>query len=221
MHIIPSPTRRTPLLALIPLCALLGGCFGDEAPAASQASAEGASSTEAASGANDQNEAGSSPDETLDELFADAPHDVPPAEPGTAYIEIDGTRLEFDEPSCEHAELEGGERFSVLATGNDSEFGPIELRMVREIGPDLGWNWEDEFVQLTLIGGVPDRELNSISMAQHGREQGGSPEWDHGSGPSPLIRTTGEEATATGNLGKFPMAQEPLTGDFVTAVHCG
>ncbi|MBE1457879.1 hypothetical protein H4W79_002093 [Nocardiopsis terrae] len=219
MHATPSPTRRTPFLVLLPFLALVTGCFGAEEPAPSDASAAGVPSDGA--GAVSDGEEDAAPGEALDELFADSLHDVAPAAAGTAYIEVDGTRLEFDELSCEHMEAEGGERLSVLATGEDADLGPIELRMTREIGPDLGWNWEDELVQLTLVGGTRDRELNSISMVQHGRERGGSPEWDHGSGPSPLIRAMGEEATATGTIADAPMSQDPLSGDFTAAAHCG
>lgn len=219
MRTTPSPMRRTSLLVLAPLLALLTGCSGAEETAEADASAGSATSDgdEAASDGDNGTGAG----EALDELFTDTLHDVASAATGTAYIEVDGTRLEFDEPTCEHVVEEGGERLTVLATGDDPDFGPIELRMTREIGPDLGWNWEDESVQLTLIGGTPERELNSISMVQHGRDQGGSPEWAQGSGPSPLIRATSEEVTATGTLADAPMAEKPLSGDFTAAVHCG
>ncbi|MFV2198631.1 hypothetical protein [Nocardiopsis sp. LOL_012] len=212
--------RRALFLLSVPLLALATGCFGAEEPVGTNASEGGAPSESAGSVSGGDDADGAESGAALDELFADALHDVVSAEAGTAYIEVDGTRLEFDEPSCDHTEAEGGERLSVLATGNDAGLGPIELRMTREIGPDLGWNWEDEFVQLTLIGGTPERELNSISMVQHGRERGGSPEWQRGSGPSPLIRAVGQEVTATGTLADAPMAQDPLSGAFTAAAHC-
>lgn len=219
----PAPVHRARpglCIALLGVLPLAAGCLGGGAAQAPAADGANGAGTAEASAETAAETGGGAAGDAVDELFADALHEgVAAAAAGTAYIEVERTRLEFGELTCEHHELEGGDRFRVMSTA-ETEFGPTELVMVREIGPGIGWSWEDEYVQLTFVGGTPDRELNSISIIQHERERGGAPEWDHGDGASPVIRVVGDDVTAAGRIDAAPFAEDPLTGEFTAAANC-
>ena len=157
----------------------------------------------------------------LDSLEADRLHDaVEPAAAGTAYIEIEGERLDFAGVECTADEREGAEILQFIVQG-DTAYGRTELSLRRGIGPDLGFDYEEELVQVTHIGGTGGRELNDISNAQNGGDEDGTTEWFRGDGPDPMIRIVGSEVTATGTLAGLPGAENPHEGEFVLAAHCG
>lgn len=202
--------RTTQALGAVAVAALVAGCGGD-ATSVSEAAAEPVE------------DSGEGSSEVLDELYAESLHEgVEPASPGTAYIEVAGERIEFSDLDCIVDETPGASRFRVEARGDADGVGHI-LYLDREIGPEIGWSFEDELVQLALLTTAateeaPDRFSNSL--AQHGREEGEQPEWAEGSGPSPLIRAVGQQATATGSLDGAMFADAPLEGDFVAAATC-
>ncbi|MTV24611.1 hypothetical protein FTX61_04145 [Nitriliruptoraceae bacterium ZYF776] len=156
----------------------------------------------------------------LDELYADRLHEgVSPAAPGTAYLEVAGERLEFPSLTCTVNDEPGRGQFLVSASDDTGH----QLYLSREIGPDIGFDWENEHVQLALLTTPGDEETMaqySNSMAQHARDEGAAPEWLEGAGDAPLVRVVGDEATATGTLGAVAFADEPLTGEFVAAATC-
>ncbi|MDT0201722.1 hypothetical protein [Nocardioides sp. AE5] len=159
----------------------------------------------------------------LDELFSESLHDgVAPAAPGTAYIEVAGERFEFGSVQCDISDQTSRGIFSLSASDDASGTGH-QFYLSREIGPDIGFNWENEYIQLALLttparGDTPERFSNS--MAQHGRDEGDPPAWDWGNGTSPLVRVVGDEATAMGTLEGILLAPDPLEGDFVAAATC-
>ncbi|MBX9470990.1 hypothetical protein [Microcella sp.] len=157
----------------------------------------------------------------LDSLEADSLHDaVEPAAAGTAYIEIAGERLDFAGVECTADEREGAETVQFIVQG-DTAYGRTELSLRRGIGPDLGFNYEEELVQVTHIGGTGGRELNDISNAQNGGDEDGSTEWFRGDGPDPMIRIVGSDISARGTLAGLPGAENPHEGEFVLAANCG
>lgn len=159
----------------------------------------------------------------LEELFSESLHDgVAPAAPGTAYIEVAGERFEFESVQCDVFDEPSRGVFSLSANDDASGTGH-RFYLSREIGPDIGFNWENEHVQLALLttpasGDAPEQFSNS--MAQHGRDEGEPPAWDWGDGTSPLVRVVGDEATAMGTLEGILLAPDPLEGDFVAAATC-
>lgn len=204
---------------------LIAGCAGTEAEAEALDGAGDVVATDDQGSDHDvavepgAEPAGSPSGDYLDELHADALHDgVAPADPGTAYIEIAGERIEFGEVECTVDETPGAQAFRATA----SQDGGHLLYFAREIGPDIGWSWEDEYVQLALLDPVEDGDVDRYSnaMIQHERAEDGAPEWDWGEGPSPVIRVVGDQATATGVMEAMPFAEDPLTGEFVAAVTC-
>lgn len=161
-------------------------------------------------------------DEPLGELRAEALHDgVTPADPGTAYLEVAGERFDFGEVACSVDDTPGAARLHVDARAEASGEGH-RMYLERTIGEDVGWNWENEFVQLARL--TPDGEdgagLFSNSMSQYARDEGAEPEWQQGAGESPLIRIVEDRVTTTGTLEGIPMAPSPLEGEFVAAVTC-
>lgn len=161
--------------------------------------------------------------EGLDELFSDALHEgVEPAASGTAYIEVEGQRYVFTDVACEvHDDPDAG-RFNVVAYEEAGGIGH-QLYFKRTIGDDVGWNWEDEYVQLAvqiLEGGEDAMNQYHSSLAQHEREQGAAPEWELGDGTSPLVRVVGKQATATGVLEALMLHDEAVEGEFIAAVTC-
>lgn len=217
-------TRRTGVLTVAVGSALLiAGCAGTEAETLDDAG-DGVATDEQASDDDVAVDPGAGPADStggtyVDELHADALHDgVPPADPGTAYIEIAGERIEFGDVECSVADTPGAQAFRATASQDDGHL----LYFAREIGPDIGWSWEDEYVQLALLDppGDDGTDRYSNAMIQHERAEDGAPEWDWGEGASPVIRVVGDQATATGVMAAMPFAEDPLTGDFIAAVTC-
>ncbi|GFZ92183.1 hypothetical protein [Nesterenkonia alkaliphila] len=157
----------------------------------------------------------------LDTLFADSVHNgIASASPSSAYIEVDGQRFEFGDVSCSIVDEPDQQHFAVTAV--EEATGHL-MYFSRSIGENIGFNWEDEHVQLSLLttpGDEGELDQYSNSMAQHDRERGAAPEWFHGSGTSPLIRVVGSEATASGVLTGIPFAEAPTEGPFIAAVAC-
>ncbi|MGC0272804.1 hypothetical protein ACO0LV_07375 [Pseudactinotalea sp. Z1739] len=182
-----------------------------------------ASSTEEAEEQDEDAAAPAPSTDYLDELYADGLHEgVAPAAPGTAYIEIGGERFEFTTLSCTVNDEPGRGQFIVSASEESTGSGH-RLYLSREIGADLGFNFENEHVQFAhLIDSGDDEAMAqySNSMAQHGRDEGEEPDWLEGAGESPLVRAVGDEATAIGTLAGVMFAEEPLEGDFVAAATC-
>ncbi len=229
--------RRTgPAVAALAMAALMAAC-SDAAPAqepgedSSVAEDSGEGPSEDADQSNDtgqsedtdqdEDEAGSAAaGDDLDVLVADSLHpDVEAAEPGSAYIEFASDRLDFDDVECRIEDVPDAGVFEVTARG-ETGLGPAELRWSRTIGSGVGWAWEDEYVNLSLVGGTAERELNSNSMVTAQRDEDGETEWLSGSGTTPLVRLVGTEATAVGAFDGTPGSEDPLVGDFVAAVTC-
>lgn len=207
--------KRLTTLGVVAATALLVGC-ASSAPGGGEPTqpVDSAQTTETGEG---------SPEtitEYLDELYADSLHaGVTPAPAGTAYIEVAGERFEFESLDCTiNDELERGQ-FIVAARGETSGSGHI-LYLSRQIGADIGFNFEDEHVQLALLMTENGESRMSNSMAQHEREQGEAAEWVHGSGTHPLVRVVGSQATATGTLKGVPFAPDPAEAEFVAAASC-
>ncbi|QOR71583.1 hypothetical protein IM660_04640 [Ruania alkalisoli] len=227
--------RRTgPSAAALAMAALLAAC-SDAAPAQepgddpAEGSAVAEDSGEGPSEDADQSgDTGQDEDEPgtaaaggyLDVLLADSLHpDVDAAEPGSAYIEFASDRLDFDDVECRIEDVPDAGVFEVTAQG-ETALGRAEMRWSRTIGSGVGWAWEDEYVNLSLVGGTAERELNSNSMVTAQRDEGGDTEWLSGSGTTPLVRLVGTEATAVGSFDGTPGSEDPLVGDFVAAVTC-
>ena len=160
----------------------------------------------------------------VEQLHSDSLHPgITPADPGTAYIEAAGQRIEFTTVQCSISEDARGENFNATASDDSAGAGHM-LYMVRRIGPSVGWAWEDEHVQLALLttpaGDGSNLARFSNSMAQQNRDQGGEPKWLSGSGQSPLVRLVGNQATGTGTLEGMVLAESPVEGDFVAALTC-
>lgn len=156
----------------------------------------------------------------IDQLYSESLHDgVEPAAAGTVYIEIEGERLEFGDLDCRFTERDDGGAltFNVEA---ETAYGLTELAFVRNIGW-FGFDYEEELVQVTHVGGTGGRELNDISMAQNGGDEEGGIEWYRGDGPDPMAQIVGTDVTAIGTLAGLPGAENPQEGDFVLAANCG
>lgn len=156
----------------------------------------------------------------LDELYSESLHEgVTPAAPGTAYLEVAGERFEFEVSvfACSVSEEQNNSYFRVT-TSTDADGNQLLLN--REIGTDIGFHFEDEFVQLALMVTEGGESRMSNSMAQHEREQGEPAEWVRGSGTHPLIRVVGAEVTAAGVLEGVPFAPDPAEAEFVAAATC-
>ncbi|WP_159621343.1 hypothetical protein [Ruania rhizosphaerae] len=227
--------RRVPAAGALAMAALMAACSdaapaqepGDD-PAETSSVAEDSGDTEQSEDTGqsedtdqDEDEAGSAAaGDYLDVLVADSLHpDVEAAEPGSAYIEFASDRLDFDDVECRIEDVPDAGVFEVTARG-ETGLGPAELRWSRTIGSGVGWAWEDEYVNLSLVGGTAERELNSNSMVTAQRDEDGETEWLSGSGTTPLVRLVGTEATAVGAFDGTPGSEDPLVGDFVAAVTC-
>lgn len=153
----------------------------------------------------------------IDTLESDALHaGVEPAAPNTAYIEIEGERLEFTGVECSITNDTDAEAVN-FTIENETSYGPTELWVSRAIGWNVGFDYEEELVQLSLVGG----EFAQISMAQNSGEEDGSIEWHSGDGPDPLLTVMGSEVVATGTLEGHPGSDAPVAGEFVMAANCG
>ncbi|MBK0419866.1 hypothetical protein JD276_12565 [Leucobacter sp. CSA1] len=194
---------------------LLTGC-GSSTPESS----ESPQSTDSDHTAEPDQESPETTADHLDELYSDSLHeDVTPAPPGTAYIEVAGERFEFESLNCTiNDEPERGQ-FIITASGETTGSGH-KLYLSRQIGSDIGFNFEDEHVQLALLVTENGESRMSNSMAQHERQPGEPAEWVRGSGTHPLVRAVGSEATATGTLEGVPFAPDPAEAEFVAAATC-
>lgn len=164
--------------------------------------------------------ASEAPDEYLDELHSETLHEsVTPAAPGTAYVEVAGERFEFESLNCTGNDEPGRGQFIVVASGETTASGH-QLFLHRQIGADIGFHFEDEYVQLALLVEESGEAKMNNSMAQHEREQGEPPVWVRGSGTHPLVRVVGQQATATGVLEGVPFAPNPEEAEFVAAATC-
>jgi len=232
-------TRARTAVAAAALASILAGCAAsgssptdvsdsgaEQVEASTDAAAPEADDGEAAPADESEETADQEPTATsdtvyLEELFAEALHEgITPAAPGTAYIEVAGQRFDFDEVTCSLGEKPGAEQLHIDVSEERSGSGHL-MYIERSIGADIGWNWEDEFVQLAVLGEAEDGSPQmSNSLVQHDRPEDGDPKWHRGEGVSPLIRIVGKEVTTTGSLGGVPFAPEPLEGEFVAAATC-
>lgn len=207
----------TTLIAVAAL-ALLTGCASN-----TPERGEPAQPTDSDRTAETSQDSPESTSDYLDELYSESLHEgVAPAPPGTAYIEVAGERFEFENLDCTINDQPGRGQFIVSASDDTSGSGH-RLYFSREIGSDIGFNWENEHVQLALLtapGGGESMGQYSNSMAQHSRDEGKPPEWLEGSGTSPLVRLVGNESTATGSLSEIMFADTPLAGEFIAAATC-
>lgn len=154
------------------------------------------------------------------ELFVSTLHDLNMPDPGTAWIEVDGERIEFPTARCKHEEFELGERLSASANVNDDTHGPTEISVKREVGDGVRLPFEYELVQLTLVGGTETRTSNGIGMLQHSHYKKDGFKWLRGSGDIPAVRIVGQQLTAQGNLEASPFSERPLIGKFTLALSC-
>ena len=217
---VPAPLRGgAASAATLALLLATTACSSESEPAAAAADGEDANAAAAAEPAG----SGEGQSAYLDELYADALYEgVAPADPGTAYLEVAGERFEFADVQCSVDDTPGASRLEVTASG-EAGGAPHKLYLKREIGPDLGFNLENEHVQLAYFvpgeGGAADQYSNA--MAQHSRDEGEEPAWSQGAGESPLLRIVGPEVTATGELGAVPFAPDGAgDGQFVAAATC-
>ncbi|WP_110588302.1 hypothetical protein [Microbacterium suaedae] len=195
---------------------LLSGC----APGAADESEPSQSAGTAPSSESAPSAAPEGSADYLDELSSESLHEgVAPAAPGTAYIEVAGERFEFESLTCTLADEPDIGQFIAAANGETTGSGH-SMYLSREIGTDIGFHFEDEYVQLALLVTEGGEDRMSNSMAQHEREQGTSPEWVRGSGTHPLIRVVGNEATAMGVLDGVPFAPDPAEAEFIAAATC-
>lgn len=158
--------------------------------------------------------------EYLDDLYAESLHNgITPADPGTAYIEVAGERFEFENLDCTIADEPDRGQFIVSAGGEATGSGH-RLYLSRQIGSDIGFAFEEEHVQLSLLVVEDGSEKMSNAMAQHERDQGEAAEWIRGFGSHPLVRVVGNEATASGVLEGVPFAPDPAEAEFIAAATC-
>ncbi len=159
----------------------------------------------------------------LDELYAPSLHEgITPADPGTAYFEITGQRFDFTEVVCTIRDEPGAQRFRVDATGDTEGAGHL-LYIDRQIGENIGWNWEDELVQFAQRlpqENEDDPAMWHSSMIQHERPRNGAVQWDHGGGASPVIRVVGDQATATGTMTAMMFHNQAFEGEFIATATC-
>lgn len=153
----------------------------------------------------------------IEGLYSDAlPDGVETAAAGTAYIEIEGERLEFTGVECSFTDRDDAEAVNFTVEGETSR-GLAELWVSRSIGWGVGFDYEEELVQVSHLGG----EFAQISMAQNSGEEDGSIDWHRGDGPDPLIAVVGTDVVATGTLDGHPGSDDPQAGAFVMAANCG
>lgn len=209
--------RLTSAAAVLATTMLLVGCALDSSPRdPEQASATG----DEQSDATDQEAAPAASGAYLDTLYSDALHNgVAPASPGTAYIEAAGERYEFTDIACTISEEPGREQLIVNAGGEITGSGH-RLYFSRQVGAELGFNFENEHVQLSVLTGEGSAATMNNSMAQHARDLGEDPDWMFGEGESPLVRIVGGEVTAIGVLQRLPGAPSAVEGTFLAAATC-
>lgn len=216
-----SRSPFVPLVAAstaIGMAALLSACGDDAGPSddpQADATVE-ADGTDAAdgSGADAQDEGASGGG--IDGLESDAlPAGVEPAVAGTAYIEIDGERLEFTGLECSFTDQDDAEAVNFTVEGQ-TKYGTTELWVSRAIGWNVGFDYEEELVQVSLLDG----EFAEISMAQNSGDEDGGIRWHRGDGPDPLLQVVGSDVMATGTLEGHPGSENPQAGAFVMAANC-
>lgn len=225
-----SPARFSPLLtatAVLGMATLLAACGGDATPDDTGAgvTAASADSTAAANAGDDGAAEDDSPaggDDTpagggIETLESDALHDgVETAAAGMAYVEIEGERLEFTDVECSITDEEDAKSVNFTVEGETS-YGLTELWVSRSIGWGVGFDYEEELVQVSHLSG----EVAEISMAQNSGDEDGGIDWHRGDGPDPLLAMVGSDVTATGALEGHPGSENPQEGAFVMAAHCG
>lgn len=219
----------TGIAGAVAVAAVLAGCGGDgsaddEAVGAAVDESAAEQATDGDGGTDEGADGGAGNSDYLDDLYADSLHDaVTPAAAGTAYIEIGGERFEFTTVDCSVHDTPGAAYVRITAS-DDTEGAGHKLYFDRTVGPDMGWSFEDEKVQLALMTTMPsENETGAVSnsMAQSQRDLDSDIEWLSGSADdSPMIRAVGSEVTASGVLQRVPGAPEPLEGDFVAAGTC-
>src|SRR5690606_24672262 len=115
--------------------------------------------------------------EYLDDLYAASLHDgISPADPGTAYIEVAGERFEFENLDCTVADEPDRGQF-IISAGGEATGSGHRLYLSRQIGSDIGFAFEEENVQLSLLVVEDGAEKMSNAMAQHERDQGEAVDW--------------------------------------------
>jgi len=208
------------LSAAVGATMLVSACGSDAEPDSAEVPAD--SPTSADSSASGDDTADSTDQEAstgggIDGLESAAlPGGIESAAPGTAYIEIEGERLEFPGLECSFTDEEDAEavNFTVEA---DTQHGLTELWVSRAIGWNVGFDYEEELVQVSLLDG----EFAEISMAQNSGDEDGGTDWHRGDGPDPLLAVVGSEVMATGTLEGHAGSDNPEAGQFVMAAHCG
>ncbi|MGY6498191.1 MAG: hypothetical protein ACXIUP_08190 [Microcella sp.] len=219
-------SRPTILLAAAALA--LTGCAAADPDDAAEPTGNGAvvdtdgAPSDGAETTDEPGDAQASGGGVLDSLDAPELHTgIEPADPGTAYLVVDGTRLDFTIESCDLLATDAGERHIGFATG-DTELGPAQLRWDRSIGDGVGWAWIDEYLQLSIEDAGTDPTRYSNSIIQLEQDVDGTVRWDHGSAAElPILRVQGPLATTAGELDAAPVADAPLTGVFTGSMHCG
>lgn len=218
-------THRSPIIAAsasaaVGVTMLLTACGSDAEPDDVDAPADSAAAVDDA--ATDGDTAASAEQEAstgggIDGLESDAlPDGVAPAAAGTAYIEIEGERLEFTGLECSFTDEEDAEAVNFTVEGQTA-YGLTELWVSRVIGWGAGFDYEEELVQVSLLDG----EFAEISMAQNSGDEDGGIEWHRGDGPDPLLAVVGSDVMATGTLEGHPGSENPQAGAFVMAANCG
>lgn len=185
-------TRFSPMLAAstaVAMAALLAACSPDtitgDGPEQVPDVADSADTdTDTGTDAQGDSPAGMG----LNTLYAESLHDgVDVAPAGTAYIDVEGERLDF----------------SGIGWG------------------DVGFDYEEELVQVSHLGGTGGRgEYSDISMAQNSGDEDGGIDWSRGDGPDPMVRIVGSDVTAIGTLEGHPGSEDPLEGTFAMAANC-
>lgn len=211
----------TPLVGVTATVIALTGCSSSKTPPAHQTQQSPVTDTESDT---PQDSAQSATQDTthefLDVLYSEELHtDVQPAAPGTAYIEVAGERFEFSDLTCTISEQPGREQF-IVAAGQETTGAGHQLTLSRQIGADIGFSFEEEHVQLSLLVTQDGTEKMSNTMAQHEREQGQPAQWIHGSGTAPLIHVVERQATARGVVAGVPHAPISTDSEFVAAATC-
>ncbi|MEX2470077.1 MAG: hypothetical protein WD396_10005 [Pseudohongiellaceae bacterium] len=196
---------------------LLTACGGDGAPG-------GTTEQEANAGAMlvARAEEGTPTGERLEGLYAERLHSsIEAAVAGTAYIEIEGERLKFSGIECKITERDDGEALRFNVKGETTR-GTTELSVLRGIGWGVGFDYEEELVQVTHLTDTDGRDLDSvdISMAQNSADEAGVKRWHRGNGPDPMFRIVGANVTAIGTLSGHRGSDNPQEGNFVLAANC-
>ena len=221
-HNCTTHSRFSPMLsvlAAVGMAALLTACSGDNAPddIREQEGANADAMIDAPTQPDTPASAG------LDGLYSESLHSgIETAAAGTAYIEIEGERLEFSGIECKITERDNGEALLFNVEG-ETVYGTTELSVLRGIGWGVGFDYEEELVQVSHLAGTNGRDRDSadISMAQNSGDQDGGINWHRGGGPDPLLQIVGANVTATGTLSGHPGSENPQEGDFVLAANCG